>query len=113
LLGYALGSDSDSESVRKEQSKVVSGDAYVNGDAIRRVRDLLDIKTSCSGSLSFQDKETRELAKTTFRGLFRRICPKDPEAYEILRITRIVAQSDPKAIFWFEFIEKDKLVPKA
>ena len=115
LLGYMAGSNSDSGSggsVTKEQPRVTPGDVYVNGEAILRVQNPLDIKTSCSGTLNFQNEDTHKLFQETFRSLFERIRPEDSGAYEILRITRVVAQDKPYATFWFEFIEKDKLAPK-
>jgi hypothetical protein len=113
LFGYALGLSSDG-STETTQPKATPGDVYVNGEAIQRVQNPLEVKTACAGWHNFwkEDKQRFD-SGTTFLSLFRGLHPNDAEEYEILRITRVMSQSNSSASFWFEFIEKNKLAPNS
>jgi hypothetical protein len=110
LFGYALGSTSDGSSTRDEPPNAVPGDMYVNGKAIRKVQNPLEVKTMCAGWVNFYDDDSKQFMQgKTLLSIFATIYPKDFERYEILRVTRVLSQSNRAASFWFEFIEKEKL----
>jgi len=115
LFGFMLGSGpSDSPDTKIiQQPKATPGDVYVNGEAIQRVRDPLQVKTACAGWKNFWNDEVGPDPGMTFLDIFKYIYPKDFKNYEILRITRVLSQTNSSASFWFEFIEKYELAPKA
>jgi hypothetical protein len=118
LFGYLLAGSSHPTVEAQRISPTHSDEVYLNTNAIQRVKDPLQIITTCSGSLVFArpedvngeywDNGTVVSKRDSFLGVFKRTS-NNPEKYEILRIVRVLDGADSSARFWFEFIEKDKL----
>jgi hypothetical protein len=115
LCGYLLGSDSGvAVSGAQMMARVSADDVYVNVDALKRIKDPLEIVTSCTGPLGFfrrEEAESSRYRRSPLLDCFKKIESSHPESFTILRITRQLG-NDGVATFWFEFIETEKLSPE-
>lgn len=126
VFGYALGNMASGSSTALEEYRnspttslpteeqprpSISPDVYINGPALERVVNPLEIRIGCCGWERFWDDDTgKPKTGLTYQSLFAYL-PIKTEDFVVLRIIRILNSSNTSAAFWFEYIEKDKLKP--
>lgn len=112
-VGFALGSASNDE---QAGASVGSNVIYVAPYIGNRIDDPLDVRIVASSNLIFTEggwntRTITPMAGSTLHEIFKKSVT-NPEKYTIIEIMRVITPDEVRgAIFWFAYIENEKIRP--
>ena len=112
VIGYAIGSagSSDSSNVGVPKDGMV---LYVAPRISERVSNPLDVRIAASQRAGFSNYKYWKLSMwgSSIQQIFN-ASVENPQDYSILEVMRVlIPDQNDAAIFWFAYIERDKLLP--